>query len=268
MNKQQIIRIIKERRNELSSISEESQTAGTLVSRTVRGKKRLYEKTSSGQKYLNSRDADKIRALAANTYQSKLGKVARLEMDQMDSCLKTLEATNRNGFDPADVELVYGSLPDYIRENTHPTPVTDDGYAASWQAEKYTNRWMKKDDRTFITTRGERVRSKSEWIIASMLDKAGVPYRYEETVALNPILKIFAYPDFTVLNKRTRKAYYWEHFGLMDKPDYVETSFLSKMDFYYLNGFLPGDKLLITFESEKSPLDVRHIERIIEQFLL
>ncbi|MFQ6929598.1 MAG: hypothetical protein ACLRR3_00115 [Eubacterium sp.] len=29
-------------------------------------------------------------------------------------------------------------------------------------------------------------------------------------------------PDFTVLNKRTRHEYVWEHFGMMDDSIYVK----------------------------------------------
>ena len=101
---------------------------------------------------------------------------------------------------------------------TCPAEFTDDGYARRWQAEKYQNRWEGRGFK-FETPRGERVRSKSEWMIASMLDASGVPYRYEETVGLHELYGGAFHPDFTVLNKRTRKEYYWEHFGRMDDPE-------------------------------------------------
>ena len=68
----------------------------------------------------------------------------------------------------------------------------------------------------FYTSKGERVRSKSEVIIADVLNREGVPYRYEYPIYIKGIGKI--YPDFTVLNIGIRKEMIWDHFGMMDDP--------------------------------------------------
>lgn len=65
----------------------------------------------------------------------------------------------------------------------------------------------------------ERYRSKSEFLIASALKDAGVPFRYECSLYLNGYGTV--YPDFTVLNKRTRRVFYHEHLGMMDDINYV-----------------------------------------------
>ena len=209
----------------------------------------------------------RIRVLAEKAYAIQLDKAARMEKSQLDACVRILESGKKKDVDYADVEQVHHMLPDHIRENCNPSSITDDRYAEKWQAEKYQNRWKAKDDYTYETTRGEKVRSKSEWIIAGMLADAGVPYRYEETVALSPEFGVFLYPDFTVLNKRTRKVYYWEHFGKMDDSKYIEGSFMPKISDYYNFEFLPGDKLLMTFESKHKPLDTTEVKRIIDTFL-
>ena len=71
----------------------------------------------------------------------------------------------------------------------------------------------------------ERVRSKSEVIIADTLARHGVPYRYEYPLKLKSgrdgAFRTI-HPDFLCLNVRTRAEFYWEHFGLMDDPDYLE----------------------------------------------
>ena len=64
---------------------------------------------------------------------------------------------------------------------------------------------------------GERVRSKSEVIIADILKNNGIPYRYEYPVLINRNI----HPDFCCLNVRTRKEYFWEHFGKMDDIEYA-----------------------------------------------
>ena len=77
-------------------------------------------------------------------------------------------------------------------------------------------------------------------------------------------------PEWNMLdmvNKRTRKVYYWEHFGRMDDPKYIEDSFIPKISDYYNFEFLPGEKLLMTFESKHFPLDTTQVKRLIDTFL-
>ena len=276
MNKQKIIAILKEKTRELNEIrtraskSPSLKAKGTLICRHLNGTVRLYSKTGKAtDKYLGSKDRNEITRLATKSYITKLDKAAQLEKSQIDRCIEVLESkTDDKGKDKADTDLVYGNMPDYIRANTSPSELTDDGFAERWQKEKYNSKWKKKTDTVYETPRGEKVRSKSEWIIACMLDKAGVPYRYEEIVPLNEDFGVFLHPDFTVLNKRTRKVYYWEHFGAMGNNDYVENNFMPKIRDFYNFGFLPGDKLLITFESAGYPIDTTDVKRIIDKFLL
>lgn len=275
MNKQEILSILQDKSRELAELlaniaaSPSLREPGRLVSRKVNGKTRLYERNSGTESYLGSDDKKKVILLATKSYAIKLEKVAKLQKKQMDDCIALLESElDDSGTDLADVDLVYGRLPGHIKENTIPSSITDDSFAEKWQKEKYNTMGTKKGSTTFETPRGEKVRSKSEWIIASMLAEAGVPYRYEELVPLNADVMVFLHPDFTVLNKRTRKVYYWEHFGRMNDPDYVENSFMPKILDYYNFNFLPGEKLLMTFESSGSQLDTTQVKRLIEQFLV
>ena len=278
MNKQEIITILKDKKLELTDLrtniskSPSMKAKGNLVCKRQRNATRLFCMTKDKkQRYLGSKDRKEIVYLATKSYATKLDKVAELEKKQIEKCIELLESKkDEKGADKADTDLVYASLPDYIRTNTIPSEATDDGFAERWQKEKYNSRWKKNTDTTYETPSGERVRSKSEFIIASMLDKAGVPYRYEEIVPLDGegLVGVFMHPDFTVLNKRTRKVYYWEHFGAMSNNDYIEGNFMPKIQEYYNFGFLPGDKLLITFESSGHPLDTTEVKRIIENYLL
>ena len=269
-----MLKVLKVKRKSLSILSsritESSaiKTEGSLVSRIQSGKTRLYHRISdSEQKYLSPEDKETISLLATKAYGQKLKRAAELERQQIEKCIGILESKSDGKDDSADIDQVYRMLPDFIKDNTKPSVFTDEGFARKWQEEEYNNRWMGKKDHYYETSRGEKVRSKSEWIIAGMLNEAGVPYRYEETVALNEEFQVFLYPDFTVLNKRTRKVYYWEHFGRMDDPEYIMNSFMPKIDEYYNFEFLPGDKLLMTFESKGHPLDTTEVKRIIDRFL-
>ena len=71
----------------------------------------------------------------------------------------------------------------------------------------------------------ERVRSKSEKIIADELYRHGIPYKYEFPIELQGWNnKLTIYPDFTALNKRTGKKWIIEHLGMMDKNSYFEST--------------------------------------------
>ena len=101
-------------------------------------------------------------------------------------------------------------------------------------------------------------------MIAEMLEKEGIPYRYEYPIHLRGLGKI--YPDFTVLNVRERKELYFEHFGIMDNPAYAEMA-VNKIQTYIQNGIFPGDKLMITYETGKKPLNQKNVKTMIHRYL-
>lgn len=276
MNKYVIAELIENQRQEIGNLLKSIDKSGylklegTLYCKMEHGEFRYYirEKAQDVPRYQRAdKNTEKlISALCTKTYAKKLHNAAEKELLQLTRCLKIIKAKEGTRFDDADIDAVYDNLPEGIRSQVRPSQFTDDGFAEKWQAEKYQKRWEGKG--TFYETpRGEKVRSKSEWMIACMLDKASVPYRYEELIGLNEYLGGNLHPDFTVLNKRTRKEYYWEHFGRMDDPKYVEESFMPKIRDYYACGFLPGEKLLMTFESKEHPFDTTQVERLIEEYL-
>lgn len=115
-----------------------------------------------------------------------------------------------------------------------PVTLTDEQYAARWQEVFWTGRSFAPDAPLLYTANKERVRSKSEIIIADTLFRYNVPYRYEfpltlrrsntaatgNTATSGHHTSITLYPDFLCLNTRTRQEFFWEHFGLMDEPVY------------------------------------------------
>ena len=276
MNKQNLISDLKEQSLQLAKISEtiaESQvmeTEGTLVTRSQHGKIRLFQRFDKTEiKYLREDDGPTVGQLSSKAYLQKLDKAATLEKRQIDRCIELLESKKtKEGFDQADIDLVYGSLPQHIKDNTNPSILTDDGFAEKWQNEPYQRRWMKKGETYYETPKGDKVRSKSEWMIACMLAEAGVPYRYEALLPVSEMFQVFCYPDFTVLNKRTRKEYYWEHAGALEDPEYVANNFIPKLSEYFNFDILPGDKLLLTFESKRRPLDTTQVKRLIDHYLI
>lgn len=99
-------------------------------------------------------------------------------------------------------------------------------------------------ERPYITKLGTRVRSKSEFMIATLLEELEVPYRYELPLMLGSQIK---FPDFTIKNPHTGETIIWEHFGALNQPGYGE-KMNEKMSFYLGHGFVPFKNLIYTFE--------------------
>lgn len=130
---------------------------------------------------------------------------------------------------------------------------------------QYEGKIFEEGTAVIYTNRGERVRSKSEKIIADMLSLKGVPYRYEAPFAMRGIGTV--YPDFTVLNINNREELLWEHFGMMDNKEYCVRT-LRKIESYQKNGVFLGKNLIVTFETSQYPLETETIERNITEYCL
>ena len=216
------------------------------------------EPTDKKGEYLRSDEKmDLIRALAQKDYDEKLLKIAEKEKARIEKVLAKQPQSDA-------LVAIYEELPEARKRLVDPFLLSDEEYAQRWQQMEYAGNSHPFGAYSFFTRRGERVRSKSEVIIADALDAAGVPYRYEQPLHLggyNPL-----YPDFTCLNKRTRQEFYWEHMGGMDDADYREGA-LKKLNNYALAGVFAGEKLLVTYESSASPLDTRVVAATIEHYL-
>lgn len=108
----------------------------------------------------------------------------------------------------------------------------------------------------------EFVRSKSEAMISKVLRQNKIPYRYECKLVLD---EIEMYPDFTIRHPTTGDVYYWEHFGLLDKPRYVERMH-KRMQLYTANKIMPGINLITTYETEEVPLAFEMVEMLISYY--
>ena len=150
-----------------------------------------------------------------------------------------------------------------------PLTLTDEQYAAQWKTTPYKGLPFSPDATAFTTLRKERVRSKSEVLIANALTQNNIPYRYEYPLTLKKTQQkdtTTFYPDFLCLNLRTRQEFYWEHFGLIDSAEYAQNA-TSKLNLYAQNQILPGRNLIITMETAADPLTPAIIDQMIKEFL-
>ncbi|MFQ7473003.1 MAG: hypothetical protein ACLRLX_02200 [Anaerovoracaceae bacterium] len=122
----------------------------------------------------------------------------------------------------------------------------------------------KSENLKYRTRSGIFVRSKSERMIADVLNDLGVVFRYEA--------EFFAegkhyYPDFTILCS-DGNFILWEHFGLMNDKNYALNSYL-KIEKYRQAGYKTNKNLICTYEddiiSEEILIDIigRYMKDII-----
>ncbi|MCT6815223.1 MAG: RecQ family ATP-dependent DNA helicase [Lysinibacillus fusiformis] len=105
--------------------------------------------------------------------------------------------------------------------------------------------------RIYATEKGDRVRSKSEVIIANTLYTKQVPYEYEQ-ILITPNNKKMS-PDFTL--KLNGQTYYLEHVGMLNNEQYSK-QWLEKRKLY--EEFYK-DNLLITYESPNLSNDILNL---------
>ena len=248
---------------------------GSLNISECRGNTQYYHRTkadSTKGRYITSDNILLARRLAQKDYDARVLKALKKESRILQRALKQLEAgTTQNSV----ITKVFLNLIPKRRALVTPVTLTDAHYAAAWQAQKYEGKTFEPDAPEYYTARGERVRSKSEVIIADTLSRLGVPYRYEYPLTLkcggrvqtgSSRSGLTVYPDFLCLNLRTRQEYIWEHFGLMDDPSYSARA-IQKLHTYSENNILPGQQLILSTETSVLPLNTRIIEKLINTFL-
>ena len=197
--------------------------------------------------YIKKSNAALIKALAQKEYDQKI--------------LKTIDAEERrirkflNKYNSNSLLEVYDSMPEQKGIFVTKYELTDEEYAKMWEDSK--------NKLGLITEKGEYVRSKSEKIIADTLTKNNINYVYELPLRLKGYGTVK--PDFTVLNKRTRHEYVWEHFGMMDDSIYVKNA-IKKIEQYGKSGYVQGKNFIATFESKEAPLNTVTINRVIQDF--
>ena len=215
------------------------------------------EKGACGQ-YISVKNKVYIMQCLQKHYERKVNKKLKRLKYELD---RFLDNYNFN-----DIIDIYENASQGRKEMVTPIIESQEEYLEKWLLEHQGDQnSIAIENKKFLTEQGEYVRSKSEKIIADLLHKYDIPYRYEPRIVIKPG-KAFC-PDFVALNKTTRETYYWEHLGLLDNMEYVEHN-LNKIDLYEKNGVFVGDKLIITTENRMSPIDVKIIDEKIKKYLI
>ena len=247
---------------------------GRLRISQCRGDVQYYHReTHNDQRghYIDSAHYELAQKLAQKDYNQRLVTSLKKELKILQGALSQLE---KMAADNESTDSIIKLLHPLRRALVKPATLTDAQYAAAWSSLKYKGKIFQPDSPELYTASGERVRSKSEVIIADTLTRLGVPYRYEFPLTLNGggtdssvrPRTFTVHPDFLCLNIRTRKEFIWEHFGLMDNPEYAE-NFVKKLKTYVENDIVAGHNLIITTETAKQQLNIKHVEKLIKLYL-
>lgn len=146
------------------------------------------------------------------------------------------------------------------------TPLIDnyDKMVKKWKAHIYKSKGFYSNTFKIYSKKGERVRSKSEKILADIFYDYGIEYKYECPLRFDN--GVVLHPDFTFLNKDGVEIY-WEHHGMMDDPSYVH-NFIEKLKLYEQHGITRRKNLVITYESSTNVLDCNWVKSLIKIYEL
>lgn len=219
-------------------------------------------------KYIRKNEKELIRRLAQKDYAKKIISVLEPIINAKKKELCQLKSSSVQ----EQMIAVYENFSPVRQKLITPYIHNEDEFIRKWEYEKKTSiEKMRqsgnfpKEDLEIVTEKGEHVRSKSEKILADKLYMMDIPYLYEVPLYLQGYGYIK--PDFTVLNKRKQKEYYWEHLGLMDDKNYSEKA-IRKIENFEKNGIFPGKNLILTYETSQHPLNIKIVERLAKEYLM
>lgn len=229
---------------------------GTLQVSGRKDATQYYYCNDDGEKtYIRKENQDIIQKLAQKEYDKRVLRFAEKRSKQIKRLTKDYEED--------EIEKIYWLEHPEKRRVICPVEVPWEEQLKQWEEEIYTPKSFQEGTAVILTEKGERVRSKSEKIMADFFYNNGIPYKYEKTLYLKNVGIV--YPDFTFLSPVLRKEIYWEHDGRMDDPKYAEYA-VRKIHAYEQSDIWPGERLILTFETEKTILDIEIIKKLLERY--
>ena len=217
-------------------------------------------KTPNGKvvKYLGTKPDKLATRLAEQYYHERAEKFLSRRIKVYESMRKELEL--------GSLDDIYEAMSPERQSLITPLAPTRAQRMEAWKSRKYQGKGFRADDKSNIkTNKGERVRSKTEKILADLFNSMGLEYKYECPLSFSK--NITYYPDFTFYDPDANVEIYWEHFGMMDDPNYVN-NFLTKIDTYRAHGIHLGERLIVTFETKDRSLDYDQVKALIHKHLL
>ena len=206
--------------------------------------------------YIPKENQKLICRLAQKSYDEKIIRLVSKRLDQIKKITRDYEDD--------EVEMVYWKEHIEKQKRIRPVETIWKRQIEEWEKQEYKGKEFREDTPLIRSERGERVRSKSEKILADFFYRNQIPYKYECPLHLKNFGTV--YPDFTFLSAKTGQEIYWEHDGRMDDPVYAQNA-IRKIYAYEENGIYPGERLILTYETEKTVLNMQIVERLVYKYL-
>lgn len=236
---------------------------GCLKRQNKNGKTYYYHQFMQENKwkrrYIKKSDLSLAKMLAQKHYYIAIKPILEKTINELKRLAKKC-STN-------ELEEIYDNLSVERKSLVTPIQMSVQEKLTEWQSEICEKNTMYPENLRYETEQGDVVRSKSEVIIANILyqNREHILYKYERSLEIvENGRKKTIYPDFTIINKYTGKITYWEHAGRMDDP-YYANDFVKKINAYVRNDLLPGRDVVITYETQNIPLDIKVVKQLVEE---
>lgn len=244
---------------EIASLKQELQQLpmGKLIYASTGKYRKWYQSDGKHKHYIPKRNRKLAEKLAEKKYLSHLLEDLVAEKRAIEFYLRHHQS------DIGKTEQILTAMPEY-QELLAPYFIPQSQELNNWMHQSYERNLKNPEGLIHKGCFGKYVRSKSEAIIDMFLHMYKIPYRYECALHIEGIT---LFPDFTIKHPVTGKTYYWEHFGLMDKPSYAKNA-ASKLELYISKGIIPSIHLITTYETQEHPLSTEAVRKIIEEYFL
>ena len=217
----------------------------------------LYDEDDKSASYISKKENDLVCKLAQKSYDKKVLELVGKRLSQIRKITK----------DYTDDELERIFLKEHVERQKliKPVEMLWEQKLIDWKSKEYKRKEFKPDVPVILTEKGERVRSKSEKIMADYFYRNGIEYKYECPLYLKGVGII--HPDFTFLSRKNGEEIYWEHNGKVDDPKYAR-NMVNRINTYEENGIYAGERLILTYETEQTILNTSKIEEMVKRYIL
>lgn len=213
-----------------------------------------FNSQKKGYSYIPTKDKEFAGQLAIKSYLACRIEDLKDEQNAIKSYLKHYDSQHLRTHELLSKPVYQNLLSKYFQ------PLSQE--LDEWCKMPYEHNTQNPENLIHESISGNILRSKSEAMIDMLLYQLKIPYRYECQLNLNGTI---LYPDFTIRHPYNGKLYYWEHFGMMDSPFYVQ-NYLKKMRTYLENGIIPDIDLITSFETKDRPLTSQKVQKLINNY--
>lgn len=213
------------------------------------------EEKKSGD-YIQKDNIVLAKQLAQKSYDEKILRLVEKRLNRIKKLIKD--------YSDDELEQIYLKEHPERQKLIEPVEISWEQKLNEWKAKAYQGKDFEEGMPVILTEKGERVRSKSEKILADYFHRKGIEYKYECPIYLKSLGTV--YPDFTFLSKKTGEEIYWEHNGRADDPKYAR-KMVRRINAYEYNGIFTGERLILTFETEQTIINTGKIEQLVKRYL-